>query len=91
MLKIPLMKFRINKVFNNRSFPLDGAGMNKAIRLSNLQEHELMIVAIEKAAQQILDHTALIKELTGRIEELEAKAESASDELECINRVLDAT
>ena len=90
MLKIPLMKFRINKVFNNRSFSLDGAGM-EAIRLSNLQEHELMIVAIEKAAQQILDHTALIKELTGRIEELEAKAESASDELECINRVLDAT
>ena len=90
MLKIPLMKFRINKVFNNRSFSLDGAGM-EAIRLSNLEEHELMIVAIKKAAQQILDHTALIKELTGRIEELEAKAESASDELECINRVLDAT
>ena len=90
MLKIPLMKFRINKVFNNRSFSLDGAGM-EAIRLSNLEEHELMIVAIEKAAQQILDQTALIKELTGRIEELEAKAESASDELECINRVLDAT
>tara|TARA_B100000809_G_scaffold229826_1_gene243721 strand:+ start:161 stop:415 length:255 start_codon:yes stop_codon:yes gene_type:complete len=84
------MKFRINKVFNNRSFSLDGAGM-EAIRLSNLEEHELMIVAIKKAAQEILDHTALIKELTGRIEELEAKAESASDELECINRVLDAT
>ena len=90
MLKIPLMKFRINKVFNNRSFSLDGAGM-EAIRLSNLEEHELMIVAIKKAAQEILDHTALIKELTGRIEELEAKSESASDELECINRVLDAT
>ena len=90
MLKIPLMKFRINKVFNNRSFSLDGAGM-EAIRLSNLEEHELMIVAIEKAAQEILDHTALIKELTGRIEELEAKAAFASDELECINRVLDAT
>ena len=84
------MKFRVNKVFNNRSFSLDGAGM-EAIRLSNLEEHELMIVAIKKAAQEILDHTALIKELTGRIEELEAKAESASDELECINRVLDAT
>ena len=84
------MKFRINKVYNNRSFSLDGADM-EAIRLSNLEEHELMIVAIKKAAQEILDHTALIKELTGRIEELEAKAESASDELECINRVLDAT
>ena len=85
------MKFRINKVFNNRSFSLDGAGMNKEIRLSRLETEELMVVAIKKAAQQILDHTALIKELTGRIEELEAKAESASDELECINRVLDAT
>ncbi len=61
------------------------------VRLSKMQEQELVIVAIEKAAQEILDHTALIKELTGRIEELEAKAESASDELECINRVLDAT
>jgi len=46
--------------------------MNEAIRLSNLEEHELMVVAIEKAAQEILDHTALIKELTGGIEELEA-------------------
>ena len=61
------------------------------VRLSKMQEQELVIVAIEKAAQEILDHTALIKELTGRIEELEAKAESVSDELECINRVLDAT
>ena len=59
------MKFRVNKVFNNRSFSLDGAGM-EAIRLSNLEEHELMIVAIKKAAQEILDHTALIKELTGK-------------------------
>ena len=65
--------------------------MNKEIRLSKLENEELMVVAVEKISQQILDQTALIKELTGRIEELEAKAESASDELECINRVLDAT
>ena len=65
--------------------------MNKEIRLSKLENEELMVVAIKKISQQILDQTALIKELTGRIEELEAKAESASDELECINRVLDAT
>ena len=65
--------------------------MNKEIRLSKLENEELMVVAIKKISQQILDHTALIKELTGRIEGLEAKAESASDELECINRVLDAT
>ena len=63
----------------------------ESIRLSRMEEQELVVVAIKKAAQEILDHTALIKELTGRIEELEAKAESASDELECINRVLDAT
>ena len=65
--------------------------MNKEIRLSKLENEELMVVAVEKISQQILDQTALIKELTGRIEELEAKAESVSDELECINRVLDAT
>ena len=69
----------------------DGVGMNKEIKLSKLENEELMVVAVEKISQQILDQTALIKELTGRIEELEAKAESASDELECINRVLDAT
>ena len=69
----------------------DGDGINKEIRLSKLENEELMVVAIKKISQQILDQTALIKELTGRIEELEAKAESASDELECINRVLDAT
>ena len=69
----------------------DGDGMNKEIRLSKLENEELMVVAVEKISQQILDQTALIKELTGRIEELEAKAESVSDELECINRVLDAT
>ena len=69
----------------------DGDGMNKEIRLSKLENEELMVVAVEKISQQILDQTALIKELTGRIEELEAKAESVSDELECINIVLDAT
>ena len=69
----------------------DGDGMNKEIRLSKLENEELMVAAVEKISQQILDQTALIKELTGRIEELEAKAESVSDELECINRVLDAT
>ena len=47
----------------------------ETIRLSNLQEHELMIVAIEKAAQQLLDHTALLKELTERIGKIEESIE----------------
>ena len=49
--------------------------MNEAIRLSNLEEHELMIVAIKKAAQQLLDHTALLKELTERIGKIEESIE----------------
>ena len=45
------------------------------IRLSRMEEQELTVVAIEKAAQQLLDHTALIKELTGRIEKIEESIE----------------
>ena len=45
------------------------------IRLSRMEEQELVVVAIEKAAQQILDHTALLKELTERIEKIEESIE----------------
>ena len=45
------------------------------IRLSRMQEQELVIVAIEKAAQQLIDHTALLKELTKRIEKVEESIE----------------
>ena len=45
------------------------------IRLSRMQEQELVIVAIEKAAQQLLDHTALLKELTERIGKIEESIE----------------
>ena len=45
------------------------------VRLSKMQEQELVIVAIEKAAQQLLDHTALLKELTERIGKIEESIE----------------
>ena len=45
------------------------------VRLSQMQEQELVIVAIEKAAQQLLDHSALMKELTERIEKIEESIE----------------
>ena len=45
------------------------------VRLSQMQEQELVIVAIEKAAQQLLDHTALLKELTERIGKIEESIE----------------
>ena len=45
------------------------------IRLSRMEEQELVIVAIEKAAQQLLDHTALLKELTERIGKIEESIE----------------
>ena len=45
------------------------------IRLSRMEEQELVVVAIEKAARQLLDHTALIKELTERIGKIEESIE----------------
>ena len=45
------------------------------IRLSRMEEQELVVVAIEKAAQQLIDHTALLKELTKRIEKVEESIE----------------
>ena len=45
------------------------------IRLSRMEEQELVVVAIEKAARQLLDHTALLKELTERIEKIEESIE----------------
>ena len=63
----------------------------ETIRLSNLEEHELMIVAIKKAAQQILDHTALIKELSEKVAKLEENVKEREDEIDDIFRILDAT
>ena len=45
------------------------------IRLSRMEEQELVIVAIKKTAQQLLDHTALLKELTERIGKIEESIE----------------
>ena len=63
----------------------------EAIRLSNLEEHELMIVAIKKAAHQILDHTALIKELSEKVAKLEENVKEREDEIDDIFIILDAT
>ena len=59
------------------------------IRLSRMEEQELMIVAIEKARKKILSQAKLIKGLNLRIEELEDRAEFVDDDLECIHRVLE--
>ena len=61
------------------------------IRLSSMQEQELVIVAIEKAAQQLLDHTALIKELSEKVAKLEENVKEREDEIDDIFRILDAT
>ena len=61
------------------------------IRLSRMQEQELVIVAIEKAAQQLLDHTALIKELSEKVAKLEENVKEREDEIDDIFRILDAT
>ena len=61
------------------------------IRLSRMEEQELVIVAIEKAAQQLLDHTALIKELSEKVAKLEENVKEREDEIDDIFRILDAT
>ena len=61
------------------------------IRLSRMQEQELVIVAIEKAAQQLLDHTALIKELSEKVAKLEENVKERENEIDDIFRILDAT
>ena len=59
------------------------------VRLSKMEEQELVIVAIEKARKKILSQAKLIKGLNLRIEELEDRAEFVDDDLECIHRVLE--
>ena len=61
------------------------------IRLSRMEEQELVVVAIEKAAQQLLDHTALIKELSEKVAKLEENVKEREDEIDDIFRILDAT
>ena len=45
------------------------------VRLSKMQEQELVIVAIKKEAQQLIDHSDLLKELTERIGKIEDSIE----------------
>ena len=61
------------------------------MRLSKLSSQEMIVEAIEKASKQILSQTALIKELTIRVEELEEEAKESKSEIDDIFRALDAT
>ena len=61
------------------------------MRLSKLSSQEMIVEAIEKASKQILKQTALIKELTIRVEELEERAGEKDEEISFIHRILEAT
>ena len=61
------------------------------MRLSKLSSQEMIVEAIEKASKQILNQTALIKELIKRIEELEERAGEKDEEISFIHRILEAT
>ena len=61
------------------------------IRLSRMEEQELVVVAIEKAARLLLDNTALIKELSEKVAKLEENVKEREDEIDDIFRILDAT
>ena len=61
------------------------------MRLSKLSSQEMIAEAIEKASKQILNQTALIKELTIRVEELEERAGEKDEEISFIHRILEAT
>ena len=61
------------------------------MRLSKLSSQEMIVEAIEKASKQILSQTALIKELTIRVEELEERAGEKDEEISFIHRILEAT
>ena len=51
----------------------------------------MIVEAFEKASKQILNQTALIKELTKRVEELEERAGEKDEEISFIHRILEAT
>ena len=63
----------------------------KKMRISKLTSQEMIVEAIEKASKQILNQTALIKELTIRVEELEERAGEKDEEISFIHRILEAT
>ena len=61
------------------------------MRLSKLSSQEMIVEDFEKASKQILNQTALIKELTKRVEELEERAGEKDEEISFIHRILEAT
>ena len=59
-------------------------------KLSKLDNDELVVVAIEKASKQILEHSRLIKKLNSRVEELEERLQEKDEEISFIHRILDS-
>lgn len=50
-------------------------------KLSKLDNDELVVVAIEKASKQILEHSVLIKKLVHRLETVEEEIEDLRMEI----------
>jgi len=61
------------------------------LRLSKLDHDELLVESIERMSKWRLSQTILIKELTGRIEELEENVKERENEIDDIFRILNAT
>ena len=59
-------------------------------KLSKLTNEELVAVALEKASNQILEHSRLIKKLNSRVEELEERLQEKDEEISFIHRILDS-
>lgn len=60
-------------------------------KLSKLSNDELVVVAIEKASKQLLEHSRLIKKLNSRVEELEERLQEKDEEISFIHRILDSS
>jgi len=61
------------------------------IRLSKLNHDELLVESIEKLSNHMTTQAKLVKELTGRIEELEENVKERENEIDDIFRILNAT
>jgi len=61
------------------------------IRLSKLNHDELLVESIERLSGLMTTQAKLVKELTGRIEELEENVKERENEIDDIFRILNAT
>jgi len=59
-------------------------------RLSKMSDDELIVTAIERASNQILAQSLLIKNLTLRVGELEETTTENDNEISLIKRILDS-